>query len=56
MSSAITSAAEVHPQEVERRNLGLGDDEPLLGRIGDASQREGNPLYRNLFLGANPPC
>jgi hypothetical protein len=29
----------------------LGEDEPLLGRIGDASQPEGHPLYYNLIIG-----
>lgn len=27
------------------------EDMPLLGRVGDATQREGKPLYANLFLG-----
>ncbi len=30
---------------------GLGEDEPLLGRVGDASQPEGRPLYYNLIIG-----
>lgn len=30
---------------------GLSDDEPLLGRRGDASQPEDNGIYNNLFLG-----
>ena len=30
---------------------GTGEDEPLLGRRGDASQTEGQPLYWNLWLG-----
>lgn len=30
---------------------GLGEDEPLLGRAGDASQQEGRPLYYNLVIG-----
>lgn len=30
---------------------GYGEDEPLLGRAGDASQQEGRPLYQNLILG-----
>jgi hypothetical protein len=29
----------------------LGEDEPLLGRAGDASQQEGRPLYINLIIG-----
>lgn len=28
-----------------------GEDEPLLGRAGDASQHEGSPLYYNLIIG-----
>lgn len=34
---------------------GVGEDEPLLGRRGDASQMEGQPLFLNLWLG-NLPC
>jgi hypothetical protein len=30
---------------------GLGEDEPLLGRVGDASQLEGRPIYYNLIIG-----
>ncbi|EPE29302.1 hypothetical protein GLAREA_00462 [Glarea lozoyensis ATCC 20868] len=30
---------------------GYAEDEPLLGRRGDASQEEGKPLYHNLYLG-----
>ncbi|ESZ98800.1 hypothetical protein SBOR_0799 [Sclerotinia borealis F-4128] len=30
---------------------GYGEDEPLLGRVGDASQQEGRPLFWNLALG-----
>jgi hypothetical protein len=33
------------------RNAALGEDEPLLGRPGDASQPEGRPLYYNLIIG-----
>lgn len=29
----------------------VGEDEPLLGRPGDASQKEGRPLYQNLVIG-----
>lgn len=32
-------------------NTGRGEQEPLLGRAGDASQQEGKPLYYNLVLG-----
>lgn len=27
------------------------ENEPLLGRVGDASQRDGKPLYYNLTIG-----
>jgi len=50
MASA-TGTPEVHQEDTEPQNVGLGEDEPLLGRIGDASQREGKPLYHNLVLG-----
>jgi hypothetical protein len=34
----------------------VGEEEPLLGRPGSVSQREGRPLYQNLVLGmsSNP--
>ncbi|QDS78015.1 hypothetical protein FKW77_002740 [Venturia effusa] len=28
-----------------------GESEPLLGRVGDASQKDGKPLYHNLTIG-----
>jgi hypothetical protein len=28
-----------------------GEEEPLLGEPGDASQEQGKPLYYNLWLG-----
>lgn len=30
---------------------GVGEEEPLLGRAGDASQQDGKPLQYNLILG-----
>jgi len=42
------------PANVPERNQpteDLGEDEPLLGRIGDASQPEGRPIYYNLIIG-----
>ncbi|KAF2012270.1 hypothetical protein BU24DRAFT_495320 [Aaosphaeria arxii CBS 175.79] len=33
---------------------GLGEDEPLLGRRGDASQEDGQPIYKNLWIGTAP--
>jgi hypothetical protein len=41
------------PATNERSREGYAEDEPLLGRRGDASQEEGKPLYHNLYLG-NP--
>ncbi len=37
--------------ELEEPAEGFGEDEPLLGRIGDASQPEGRPIYYNLIIG-----
>jgi hypothetical protein len=47
MASA-TGIPEVNPHILDE---GLGEDEPLLGRVGDASQQEGRPLYYNLIIG-----
>lgn len=33
------------------QNNGVGEQEPLLGRTGDASLPEGKPLYENLVIG-----
>lgn len=33
------------------RDDDLGEDEPLLGRAGDASQHEQQPLHHNLVIG-----
>ena len=33
------------------RLAGTAEEEPLLGERGDASQREGKPLYYNFLLG-----
>lgn len=30
---------------------GQSEEEPLLGRRGDASQADGQPLYHNLWIG-----
>jgi hypothetical protein len=45
MASA-TGIPEAHPHAAE-----YGEDEPLLGRVGDASQPDGRPLYYNLIIG-----
>ncbi len=37
--------------ERDAANSGLGDDEPLLGRVGDASQQEGKGIQFNLVIG-----
>jgi hypothetical protein len=37
--------------ESERRMPGTSEEEPLLGEPGDATQREGKPLYYNFILG-----
>lgn len=47
MASA-TGIPEQHPTSIDN---GHGEQEPLLGRPGDASQREGKPLAWNLVLG-----
>jgi len=39
------------PEIVNPREEGLGEDEPLLGRVGDASPQEGRPLYYNIIIG-----
>ncbi|KAF2735397.1 hypothetical protein EJ04DRAFT_491739 [Polyplosphaeria fusca] len=33
---------------------GAGEEEPLLGRRGDANQMDGQPLYQNLWIGTAP--
>jgi len=35
----------------EQRVPGTSEEEPLLGRAGDASQQDGKPLYHNLVIG-----
>lgn len=35
----------------QQRVPGTGEDEPLLGRAGDASQQDGKPLYHNFIIG-----
>jgi hypothetical protein len=37
--------------EQETQRPGMGEQEPLLGRPGDASLEEGLPLYNNLIIG-----
>jgi hypothetical protein len=37
--------------EQETQRPGMGEQEPLLGRPGDASLQEGLPLYHNLIIG-----
>lgn len=38
-------------QQQQQRVPGMGEDEPLLGRAGDASQQDGKPLYHNFVVG-----
>ncbi|CAL3963250.1 unnamed protein product [Diplocarpon coronariae] len=39
------------PETTNIPQQGTGEDEPLLGRPGDAAQPEGRPLYYNLIIG-----
>jgi len=48
---ASATGIPAHPTAVDPRERGFGDDEPLLGQPGDASQQEGWPLWFNLGLG-----
>ena len=36
-----------------QRVPGTGEQEPLLGRAGDAAQQEGKPIYYNFIIGRN---
>lgn len=38
-------------EQEEQRVPGMGEEEPLLGRPGDASQKDGKPLYYNFVIG-----
>jgi len=54
--ASVTGIPERIPAEAEvnghdRPMEEVGDDEPLLGRRGDASQPEGRPLYYNSIIG-----
>ena len=42
------------PASVAAAPRGQSEEEPLLGRRGDASQPEGQPLYQNLWIGSLP--
>lgn len=37
--------------EEAQRVPGTGEEEPLLGGPGDASQQEGKPIYHNFVIG-----
>lgn len=50
MASA-TGVPQALPEHIERADSSLPEEEPLLGRPGDACLPEGQPLYRNLYLG-----
>lgn len=48
----MASATGIPNDPVEDREYAdTGDSEPLLGRPGDASQRENAPIVKNLILG-----
>ncbi|KAI2486475.1 hypothetical protein Ptr902_00608 [Pyrenophora tritici-repentis] len=48
----MASATGIPPNATAAR--GQSEEEPLLGRRGDASQVEGQPLYHNLWIGTAP--
>ena len=41
-------------EQEEQRVNGTSEEEPLLGRAGDASQQDGKPLYHNFVIGKLP--
>ena len=45
----MASATGIPPNVAAAR--GQSEEEPLLGRRGDASQPDGQPLYENLWIG-----
>jgi hypothetical protein len=47
----MASATGIPDVAVDTREPGVGEEEPLLGRPGDASQPEGKALYWNLLIG-----
>ena len=44
-------ASETGVHEDTSAFTGRGEDEPLLGRVGDASQQHGQPIYHNFIIG-----
>ncbi|KAH1481303.1 hypothetical protein KXV81_001948 [Aspergillus fumigatus] len=46
LMASATGVPQEHPQTIEAR-----EDEPLLGRPGAVTQRESDPIYRNLIKG-----
>jgi len=48
----MASATRIPPNVAAAR--GQSEEEPLLGRRGDASQPHGQPLYHNLWIGTAP--
>lgn len=51
-ATGIPQNPRVAPGELQDPyEAGYGEDEPLIGRAGDASQQEGRPLLWNLVLG-----
>jgi len=49
--SIIRQSSRKMADNEEHRQPGTSEEEPLLGRRGDASQEEGLPLYQNLVIG-----
>ncbi|KAF2402423.1 hypothetical protein EJ06DRAFT_338473 [Trichodelitschia bisporula] len=47
----MASATGIPEDAAAITNEATGEQEPLLGRAGDASQQDGKPLYCNLILG-----
>ena len=47
-------ASETGISENPNTLFGRGEEEPLLGRAGDASLEEGKPLYHNFLIGTLP--
>ena len=43
--------AQTNTDDDSARAQGRGDEEPLLGRVGDVSQKDGKGLQYNLVLG-----
>jgi hypothetical protein len=51
----MASATGIPDVTADSHQPGVGEDEPLLGRAGDASQPEGRALYYNVLIGKSFP-